>query len=38
MIADLFAGKKPQMPLVDPTASRKAAREDDSRDRQAGLF
>jgi site-specific DNA-methyltransferase (adenine-specific) len=37
-VAELFAGRKPHIPLVDPTAFRKAAKEDASRDRQSGLF
>lgn len=37
-VAELFAGKKPQIPLVDLSAFRQAAREDVSRDRQSGLF
>lgn len=37
-VAELFAGRKPRIPLVDPTAFRKAAREDASRDRQGGLL
>ena len=37
-VEQLFTGKKPHIPLVDPTAFRKAAREDTSHDRQTGLF
>ena len=36
-IADLFAGKKPNIPLIDPSAFRKAQREDMS-DRLQGNF
>ncbi len=36
-IEDLFAGKKPAMPPEDPTAFRRAAREED-KTRQAELI
>jgi hypothetical protein len=37
-ITELFAGRKPTIPLVDLSAFRRAAKEDASRDRQSGLF
>lgn len=33
-IEDLLSGKKPQLPLLDPTAFKKAAREDTSKEKQ----
>lgn len=37
-IADLFAGKKPQMPWLDPTAFKKAAQEDMNAGKQEKLL
>ena len=37
-IAELFDGKKPQIHSLTPTAFRKTAKEDASRDQQGGLF
>jgi site-specific DNA-methyltransferase (adenine-specific) len=37
-IEDLFAGKKPHMPWLDPTAFKKAAREDMDADKQGKLL
>jgi hypothetical protein len=37
-VADLFAGKRPKIPLVDPTAFRRAQREDTSASRQQELL
>lgn len=36
-IADLCAGKKPNIPLIDPTAFKKAQREDTSVSKQTDL-
>jgi site-specific DNA-methyltransferase (adenine-specific) len=37
-IAELFAGKKPAIPLIDPSAFRKANKEDQSLGKQASLL
>ncbi|MDG4550767.1 MAG: hypothetical protein P9F19_15820 [Candidatus Contendobacter sp.] len=37
-IEDLFAGKKPQMPWLDPTAFKKAAQEDMNAGKQEKLL
>jgi hypothetical protein len=37
-VADLFAGRRPKIPLVDPTAFRRAQREDTSASRQQELL
>jgi hypothetical protein len=36
-IEELLSGKKPQLPLLDPTAFKKAAKEDLSGSKQTGL-
>ena len=36
-IEDLLSGKKPQLPLLDPTAFKKAQREDASASKQTDL-
>ena len=36
-IKELLSGKKPQLPLLDPTAFRKAAKEDLSQAKQTNL-
>lgn len=37
-LADLFAGKKPDIPFVDPSSLKRAKREDDLARRQDQLF
>jgi hypothetical protein len=37
-VEELLAGRKPQIPLIDPSAFRRATREDSSRSRQERLL